>query len=100
MNVVVGEGLGPPAVANILDLSLRDVEGAVPYDHEIAQNPSTVTDLQAFKSVGDGAHDVPWMNDLNPISREEQAPPLRFWGVVQPTYKSKFESRLNICKKV
>ena len=35
MNVVVGEGLGPPAVANILDLSLRDVEGAVPYDHEI-----------------------------------------------------------------
>ena len=35
MNVVVGEGLGPPAVANILDLSLRDVEGAVPYDREI-----------------------------------------------------------------
>ena len=34
-DTVVGEGLGPPAIANILDLSLRDVEGAVPYDREI-----------------------------------------------------------------
>ena len=37
----------------------RDVEGAVPYDHEIVQNPSTATDLQAFKTVGDDALDVP-----------------------------------------
>ena len=59
MNVVVGEGLGPPAIAINLNLLLRDVEGAVPYDHEIVQNPSTATDLQAFKSVGDGARDVP-----------------------------------------
>ena len=45
MNVVVGEGLGPPAIAINLNLLLRDVEGAVPYDHEIASNLSTVSKL-------------------------------------------------------
>ena len=55
MNVVVGEGLGPPAVANILDLSLRDVEGAVPYGFERLQIRCRRRILNDFVVVGDGA---------------------------------------------
>ena len=53
MNVVVGEGLGPPAVANILDLSLRDVEGAVPYGFVRSQICYRRRILNDFVVVGD-----------------------------------------------
>ena len=59
MNVVVGEGLGPPAVANILDLSLRDVEGAVPYGFKRLPTPYRRRFLNDYVVVGDGALDVP-----------------------------------------
>ena len=56
---VVGEGLGPPAVAINLNLLLRDVEGAVPYGFERLQIRCRRRILNDFVVVGDGALDVP-----------------------------------------
>ena len=55
---IVGRCLGA-AVANILDLSLRDVEGAVPYGFERSQIRCRRRILNDFVVVGDGALDVP-----------------------------------------
>ena len=55
INIVVGEGLGPPAVAINLNLLLRDVEGAVPYGFVRSQICYRRRILNDFVVVGDGA---------------------------------------------
>ena len=51
---IVGRCLGA-AVTNILDLSLRDVEGAVPYGFERLQIRCRRRFVNDFVVVGDGA---------------------------------------------
>ena len=53
INIVVGEGLGPPAVAINLNILLRDVEGAVPYGFERLQIRCRRRILNDFVVVGD-----------------------------------------------
>ena len=54
----VGRGLAP-AVTKLKKQCLRVVEGADPYECEIFPIPYMVTEMRAFKNVGDGALDVP-----------------------------------------